>query len=142
LQNLIVASTSTLFNEDFLEYLLPELKLLFKDCKELLFVPYARPSGISHDDYTQKVRSTFKKIQIAVTGIHEFEDKQNALQKAQGIFVGGGNTFLLVAQLYHHQIMNTLSESIKKGIPYLGTSAGSNIVGLSMQTTNDMPIVT
>jgi dipeptidase E len=51
------------------------------------------------------------------------------------------SAFLLVAQLYHHQIMATLAESIKKGIPYLGTSAGSNILGLSMQTTNDMPVI-
>lgn len=141
MQNLIAASTSTLYNQEYLEYLLPELKLLFKDCAELLFIPYARPNGISHESYTQKVENTFKTINIKVKGIHEFEDKKKAIINAKAIFVGGGNTFLLVAQLYHHQIMTTLSDSIKMGTPFLGTSAGSNILGLTMQNTNDMPII-
>jgi dipeptidase E len=107
----------------------------------LLFIPYARPGGITHDDYTQKVVSTFAKIGIAVNGIHAFENPKTAIQNAQGIFVGGGNTFLLVSQLYQLDVMTTLAEVIKNGTPYLGTSAGSNITGLTMQTTNDMPIV-
>lgn len=141
MKNLIIASTSTLHGEEYLEYLLPELQLLFQDCKTILFIPYARPSGISHEDYTTKVAQTFAKINIEVRGIYEFEDKKVALQNAQGIFTGGGNTFLLVSQLYKNDIMNALSEVIKTGIPYLGTSAGSNICGLTMQNTNDMPIV-
>ena len=63
------------------------------------------------------------------------------LKNAEGIFTGGGNTFVLVSQLHQKNIMAILSEVIKKGTPYLGTSAGSNICGLTMQTTNDMPIV-
>lgn len=74
-------------------------------------------------------------------GIHSFEDPIKALENAAGIFTGGGNTFVLVSQLYQNQIMAPLREVILEGIPYLGTSAGSNICGLTMQTTNDMPIV-
>jgi dipeptidase E len=140
-QNLIIASTSTVHNQDFLEYLLPNVKLLFKDCKEVLFIPYARPSGISHDHYTNKVQRAFKKINLSIKGIHEYNDLKFALQNAQAIYVGGGNTFLLVSELYNHEIMSTLRDIIKKGTPYLGTSAGSNIAGVNMQTTNDMPIV-
>ena len=66
---------------------------------------------------------------------------ENAIKNAEGIFTGGGNTFLLVTQLYKQNIMQTPSETVKNGTPYLGTSAGSNICGLSMQTTNDMPII-
>jgi len=106
-----------------------------------LFIPFARPGGISHDEYTAKVRGAFAKIQLQVQGIHEFEDKKQAIQQAKGIFTGGGNTFLLVSQLYQYELMQLLSETVKNGTPYLGTSAGSNICGLSMQTTNDMPIV-
>lgn len=141
MKNIIIASTSTLHNGDYLSYLLPEIEVLFKDCSEIIFIPYARPSGISHDDYTQKVARVFSEISIAVRGIHEFENPVEALVKAQGIFTGGGNTFLLVRQLYENSIVNTLKQVVLNGTPYLGTSAGSNICGVNMQTTNDMPII-
>jgi dipeptidase E len=141
MKNIIIASTSTLHGGDYLDYLLPELQLHFKDCKTILFIPYARPGGISHEEYTAKVASAFAKIDIAVKGIHEFENPTSAIQNAQGIFTGGGNTFLLVSQLYKNNIMTVLAETVKNGTPYLGTSAGSNICGLTMQTTNDMPII-
>lgn len=137
----IIASTSTLEGESYLDYLLPVLKTLFASCKSVLFIPYARPAGISHADYTAKVALAFAKINLEVKGIHEFEDPKLAIQNADGIFTGGGNTFLLVSQLYKFQIMELLSQTLKNGTPYLGCSAGSNICGLSMQTTNDMPII-
>lgn len=141
MKNLILASTSTLHGSSYLEYLLPELQVLFKNCKSVLFIPYARPSGISHDEYTHKTALVFAKINIEIKGIHKFENPALAIQSAEGIFTGGGNTFLLVSQLYQNKIMTILKETLEKGTPYLGTSAGSNIGGLSMQTTNDMPIV-
>lgn len=141
MKNIIIASTSTLHGGDFLDYILPELQLHFEDCKTILFIPYARSGGISHDEYTAKVSLAFAKINIAVKGIHEFEGAASAIQNAEGIFTGGGNTFLLVSQLYKNNIMTVLAETVKKGTPYLGTSAGSNICGLTMQTTNDMPII-
>ena len=141
MKNVIIASTSTVHGSDYLEYLLPELKIHFALCKTVLFIPYARPSGISLEEYTAKAALAFAKINIAVKGIHEFNDAATAVKSAEGIFTGGGNTFVLVTQLYKNNIMTALEESIKKGIPYLGTSAGSVICGLSMQTTNDMPIV-
>ncbi|MES2748100.1 MAG: dipeptidase PepE [Bacteroidota bacterium] len=140
-KKLIIASTSTLHGGDYLEYLLPTLKSHFESCKTLLFIPYARPGGMSHDEYTSKVKSTFSKINIEVTGLHEFDDATTAIKNAEAIFTGGGNTFLLVSQLYENKIMELLSEVVKNGTPYLGSSAGSNITGISMQTTNDMPIV-
>lgn len=141
MKNLIIASTSTVYNGAYLDYLLDELKVLFTNCKSIIFIPYARPSGLSHDDYTAKVKSVFNQLDIDVRGLHEFNNPIEAIEKAEGIFTGGGNTFLLVTQLYENNVMSTLSEVIAKGTPYLGTSAGSNITGVSMQTTNDMPIV-
>jgi dipeptidase E len=141
MKNILLASTSTLFGSGFLAYLLPELQHHFKDCKTLLFIPYARSGGITHDEYTAKVALTFAKINIVIKGIHEFENPAEAVQNAEGIFTGGGNTFVLVSQLYKNKIMDVLAEKLKTGTPYLGTSAGSNIAGLTIQTTNDMPIV-
>jgi dipeptidase E len=141
MKNIIIASTSTLHGGDYLEYLLPELSKHFKNCKTILFIPYARPGGISHEEYSTKASLALNKINIAVKGIHEFEDPTSAIENAEGIFTGGGNTFVLVNELYKNNLMTTLNQAVKKGIPYLGTSAGSVICGLSMQNTNDMPIV-
>ena len=141
MKKIIIASTSTLHNGSYLEYLLPTLKTHFSGIKTLLFIPFARPSGISHDEYTTKVGTAFAEIGIAVKGIHEFDNPITALEEAEGIFTGGGNTFLLVTQLYKNGIIETLEKVVKNGTPYLGTSAGSNICGLTMGTTNDMPIV-
>ncbi|MEO8534500.1 MAG: dipeptidase PepE [Flavobacterium sp.] len=141
MKSIIIASTSTLHGGSYLEYLLPTLKQHFANCKSILFIPFARPGGITHQEYTEKAAAAFATINIEVKGIHEFENAENAVKNAQGIFTGGGNTFLLVTQLYQQNIMQILSETVKNGTPYLGTSAGSNICGLSMQTTNDMPIV-
>jgi dipeptidase E len=138
---MIIASTSTIHGGNYLEYLLPILEIHFKACTEILFIPYARPGGISHDDYTNTVRSAFAKINKAVKGLHEFETATEAIQNAEGIFTGGGNTFLLVTQLYQNKVMEVLAKVVENGTPYLGSSAGSNISGLTMQTTNDMPII-
>ncbi len=141
MKNLLIASTSTLHNGQYLDYLLPDIKVLFKQCSEIVFIPYARPGGVSHEEYTSKVRAVFAPLNLAVKGIHEFENPSEAIQKAEGIFTGGGNTFLLVSQLYENKCMALLKQAVENGIPYLGTSAGSNLCGVSMQTTNDMPIV-
>lgn len=141
MKNLLLASTSSLPESDYLEYLLPEIKKHFKNCKTILFIPYARPSGISHEEYTERAALAFAKINLHLKGIHEYENPELAIRNAEGIFTGGGNTFLLVSQLYQHNLMITLKEALLNGTPYLGSSAGSNIAGLTMQTTNDMPIV-
>lgn len=140
MKNAILASTSTLHGQTYLEYLLPEIQKLFMD-RELLFIPYARPGGISHNEYTDLVKKSLEKTCIAVKGIHEYKDPVRAVQESKGIFTGGGNTFLLVEKLYRNNIMTLLKEVILQGLPYLGTSAGTNIAGLTMQTTNDMPII-
>ncbi len=141
MKNCIIASTSTLYGGNYLDYLLPELKSHFQNCKSILFIPYAQPSGMYYDDYTNRVAVAFAELNIIVKGIHEFEDPKTAIEEAEGIFTGGGNTFLLVFQLYKNKVMDALATAIKKGTPYLGSSAGSNICGLTMQTTNDMPII-
>ena len=141
MKNLILASTSTLHGQEYLEYLTPVLKTHFSGCKEILFIPYARPGGISHDEYTQTAQKAFEKAGLQVKGIHQFEDPSEAINQAQGIFTGGGNTFLLAQQLYHFDLLQPLQEVLRTGVPYLGTSAGTNIAGLTMKTTNDMPIV-
>ena len=138
---MIIASTSTVHGSSYLAYLTPTLKKHFKGVKELLFIPYARPGGISYDEYTTIAKNAFSKMNIDVKGIHEFENPIDAIKKSEAIFTGGGNTFELVNQLYKNDVLSILKEVINAGTPYLGTSAGSNICGVNMKNTNDMPIV-
>ncbi|PIE50612.1 MAG: dipeptidase PepE [Flavobacteriales bacterium] len=139
--NIILASTSTIFGGKYLAYLKDELVKLYQGIDEILFIPYARPNGMTHDEYTKIASDFFAQIDIKVKGIHEFENPQTAIQEAKAYFTGGGNTFLLVKNLHDKGLMKVLKTEVEKGKPYLGTSAGSNIAGLNMKTTNDMPIV-
>lgn len=141
MKNIIIASTSTLHGSGYLEYILDDLELFFKDVKEIIFIPYARPGGISHDEYTEKAKEAFSKINISVTGLHTFDNPNKAIKNAEGIFVGGGNTFVLTNQLYKNNLIDVLKKAINNGTRYIGTSAGSNICGLTIKNTNDMPII-
>lgn len=141
MMNIVLASTSTLSGQEYLAYLQPVMRSLFAGISEIIFVPYARPGGISHDEYTKRAAEAFSVAGIGVKGLHTFEDPATAIRHAQGFFTGGGNTFLLVKQLHELELMDVLRHEVEKGKPYLGTSAGSNIGGVNMQTTNDMPIV-
>lgn len=139
--NLILASTSTLFVGQYLEYLTNEIIQLYEGITDLIFIPYARPGGISWDDYTAKVAMYFSRLNINVVGIHQFDNPAEAINQGKAFFTGGGNTFLLVKTLQELGLMEVLKANIESGKPYLGCSAGSNIGGLNMKTTNDMPIV-
>jgi dipeptidase E len=141
MKKVIIASTSTVFGGTYLDYLLPVLKEHFKGISNLVFIPFARPGGITHNEYTEKVKPFFKQLNIEVKGIHQFENPIEAIQKAEAIFTGGGNTFVLVTMLYKYSLLDVIQKVVENGTPYLGTSAGSNICGLTMNTTNDMPIV-
>jgi dipeptidase E len=137
----LIASTSTVFGGTFLDYLLPTLTEHFASVSNLIFIPFARPGGITHDEYTEKIKPFFKQLNIEVKGIHQFENPIEAIQNAEAIFTGGGNTFVLVDMLYKYNLLDVIQKVVENGTPYLGTSAGSNICGLTMNTTNDMPIV-
>ncbi len=141
MKKLLIASTSTVHGRGYLEYLLPELEVFFKDVDTILFVPFARPSGLSHDEYTDKVRGAFTSIGKQIDGLHNYQNPIDAIKNAKGIFTGGGNTFVLLNELYRRNILETIQQVVQKGTPYLGTSAGSNITGVSIMNTNDMPIM-
>lgn len=139
--NLLLASTSKVYDSPYLSYLKDELKILFKDTQEILFIPYARPGGISYMEYTRKASAFFHTIDKTCVPITAYDYPRQAIQQAKGIFTGGGNTFLLLKKLYDLDLIDALRDKINHGCPYLGTSAGSNICGQHIRTTNDMPIV-
>jgi dipeptidase E len=141
MKKLLVASTSTTYGGKYLEYILTELDNFFDSTEPIIFIPYARPGGITHDKYTEIVRNSFKRIGKEVIGLHKSDNPKKTITNAKGIFVGGGNTFVLMNKMYELNLLEKLKSAILSGVPYLGTSAGSNLCGLTIGTSNDMPIV-
>ena len=106
--------------------------------EEILFIPYA---GVrrTNDEYEQKVIDRLKNKNIK--SIHHYEDKISAIKNANSIAVGGGNTFMLLYTLYKLNLIDPIKEAVANGTKYFGWSAGANIAGKTMMTTNDMPII-
>ena len=106
--------------------------------EEILFIPYA---GVrrTNDEYEQKVIDRLKNKNIK--SIHHYEDKISAIKNANSIAVGGGNTFMLLYMLYKLNLIDPIKEAVANGAKYFGWSAGANIAGKTMMTTNDMPII-
>jgi dipeptidase E len=136
--NVLMLSSSRVANEDYLQHAIPMLNQHLPNIKELLFIPFAGVS-VSWDNYTTKVQHALPDFQII--GIHQCSNANQALVRAQAILVGGGNTFNLLNELYRQDLLGTVKNQVNKGTPYVGWSAGSNICGNSIRTTNDMPIV-
>lgn len=141
MSHLLLASTSTLYDTPYLSYLKEEIIQFFDGIHEIVFIPYARPGGMSHDQYTAAAAEFFADIDKKIIGLHTYSDTQKALENAEGIFTGGGNTFVLLKALYDLNLLDIMRSAIRLGARYMGTSAGSNIAGVSIGTTNDMPIV-
>ena len=141
MRDILLLSTSTVHGSRFLEYAETDIRGFFSGRETVLFVPFARPGGITHDAYTELARTRFKEMGIRLAGLHEFSDPVVAVKDAEGVFVGGGNTFVLLRALYSAGVLDPLRERAGAGMPYMGSSAGSNLAGLTVGTTNDMPIV-
>lgn len=140
-RNLLLISTSTTHGTGYLEHCADEIKNLLTGKASILFIPYARPGGISHKDYTAKAQEAFEAMGISLKGVHDAPDPVKAVNEAEAVFIGGGNTFLLLKQLYANNLVKPLQDRVKQGMPYMGTSAGTNVAGRTIGTTNDMPIV-
>uniref|UniRef100_UPI00398F37F2 LOW QUALITY PROTEIN: alpha-aspartyl dipeptidase n=1 Tax=Pristiophorus japonicus TaxID=55135 RepID=UPI00398F37F2 len=108
--------------------------------KIMLFVPYAFHNK---DAYAKRARQKFESLGYGLDSIHEAANPVEAIQKAEGIFIGGGNTFRLLKSLYDNNLVSELHRRVfQDGIPYIGSSsAGTNLGTANISTTNDMPIV-
>jgi len=140
-KNLLLISNSTLHGSGYLDHCADEIKNLLKDKKNVLFIPYARPDGITHDKYTEIAKNRFEKMGYNLNGIHKYDDPKKAVRTADAIFIGGGNTFVLINELYKTGIIEEIRKKVSEGMPYIGTSAGSNVACKTVKTTNDMPII-
>lgn len=138
---LLLISNSTMAGEAYLDYPKYEIqKFLGEKPVNAIFIPYAAVT-FSYDEYCEKVEERFAEVGHHIMGIHTFSNPGKALEEANAIVVGGGNTWQLVRMLHEKKLMNLLREKVFSGIPYIGWSAGSNVACPTLRTTNDMPIV-
>jgi dipeptidase E len=140
-KSLLLISGSYTYGTGYLDHCEPQIRKVLSEVDQVLFIPYAMPDLISHDDYTKLARNRFERMGLVLKGIHETKSPQKAILSAESIFAAGGNTFLLLHSLYQNGLIEVIRQRVREGIPYIGTSAGSNIAGLTIGTTNDMPIV-
>jgi dipeptidase E len=139
-KNLLLISSSRAGQTPYLEHAKTMIEDHLNGIQDVLFIPYAGVT-VSYDDYTDKVQSALASLNINVTGIHKFDNALTAINNAKAIIIGGGNTFHLLHQLYENNLLSAINEKVDLGIPYIGWSAGSNVAGTSICTTNDMPII-
>ncbi|MGB0893573.1 MAG: dipeptidase PepE [Parashewanella sp.] len=138
--NALLLSSSRAGTTPYLSHTLPFIKPFTTNVKNWLFIPYAGVS-FSYDQYLELVAQGLSDLEIKVTSIHQYPDPKQAIMDAEGILVGGGNTFHLLHELYRYDLIQAIRDKVETGTPYIGWSAGSNIAGLSIRTTNDMPII-
>ena len=137
---LLLISNSTMPGEAYLEYPKHEIKRFLGDQPlNVLFIPYAAVT-FSFELYEQKVAGRFAELGFQVRSIHHFSDPVQAVNDAEVIVVGGGNTWQLVRMLHDNQLMDAIRKKVIGGTPYIGWSAGSNVACPTLRTTNDMPI--
>ncbi len=138
---LLLISNSTNPGEPYLDYVKGNIgDFLGEKPVNALFIPYAGVT-FSFDAYEEKVNMRFKEVGHKVTGIHRFSNPVKAVEEAEAIVVGGGNTWQLVKMMQDNGIMEAVREKVRKGTPYIGWSAGSNVACPTLRTTNDMPII-
>ena len=139
-KNLLLLSSSRSGNTPYLEHAKTMIEHHLAGIKEILCIPYAGVT-LSYDDYTNKVQNALQPLDIKVTSIHQFNNPVDAVNNAQAIVIGGGNTFHLLHQLYENKVISVIPKKVNNGTPYIGWSAGANVAGASICTTNDMPII-
>ena len=130
MKNALLISASSYQDTGYLRHCKNWVKEFLGECgkEEILFIPYA---GVrrTNDEYEQKVIDRLKNSNI------------KSIKNARSIAVGGGNTFMLLYTLYKLNLIEPIKEAVANGTKYFGWSAGANIAGKTMMTTNDMPII-
>ena len=138
---LLLISNSTNAGEAYLDY--PKHNIhdfLGEKCVKCLFIPYAGVT-VTWDDYEKKVKNRFNEVGHDIVSIHHFEDPVKAVEEADCIVIGGGNTWKLLHDMHANKLIEPIRKKVLGGTPYIGWSAGSNVTCPTLMTTNDMPII-
>ena len=138
MKRLLLISNSSSHGGGYLDHCAEEVQDFLGDINRVLFVPYALHD---HDGYAATARPRFERMGYGLDSLHDAEDPRRAVESAEAVFIGGGNTFRLLNRLYELDLIAPIRERVERGAPYMGTSAGSNVACVTIKTTNDMPIV-
>jgi dipeptidase E len=138
--NLLLLSNSTNHDAGYLGHCASQIDEFLGDVRDVLLIPYAAVSR-SYEEYEEMAQNALSVFGIQVHSIHHEANPVEAIEKASAIAVAGGNTFRLLDLLYAQNLIEPIRRNVKKGMPYVGWSAGSNVAGATICTTNDMPIV-
>ena len=138
--DLLLLSNSTLPGKAWLEHALPLIAGQLNGRRRTVFLPFA---GVTQtwDEYTAKTAAVLAPLGVTVTGIHSVADPISAIENAELIIVGGGNTFQLLKESRERGLLAPIVDVVKRGALYVGWSAGANLACQTIRTTNDMPIV-
>src|SRR6266446_1297326 len=137
-RRLLLISNSTLHGGGYLDHAEEEIRNFVGEAAKTIFVPFAvHDWGI----YAAKAQERCRDMGFSLTSIHDLSNMPRAIDEADVIFIGGGNTFRLLNGLYNHDLLGPIRRRIRAGMPYIGSSAGSIVAGPTLKTTKDMPIV-
>lgn len=137
-KRILLISSSTVYGSSYLDHAEPEIRSFLGDLKRVLFIPFAL---YDRDKYAATAQGRFARMGYELSSVHTASDPKGAVAKAEAVFVGGGNTFRLLKALYDFDLLGPIRDRVEDGMPYMGSSAGSNIAAPTIRTTNDMPIV-
>ncbi len=137
-KRILLISNSTLYGSGFLDHAEAEIRSFLGDVKRVLYVPFAL---YDRDGYSAKAQQRVAKMGYGLSSIHTASDPKQAIHEAEALFIGGGNTFRLLKALYDLDLLGPIRERVEAGMLYMGSSAGANVAGPTIRTTNDMPIV-
>lgn len=138
MKRLLLLSSSAVHGTPYLAHAAEALKERLSGLKTVLFIPFALKD---HGAYATKVRAAFETMGFGLDSLHEVADPIAAIDKADAIFTGGGNTFRLLDAVQRLKLMDPIRVRVASGMPYTGASAGTNLACPTIRTTNDMPIV-
>ncbi len=126
-KRVLLISNSTLYGSGYLDHAETEIRSFLGNVKRVLFVPFALYDRAA---YASMAQERFQKMGYGLTSIHAAADARQAVNDAESIFIGGGNTFRLLKALYDFELLDVIRRRVTDGVPYVGSSAGSNVAGL------------
>jgi dipeptidase E len=135
---ILLISNSTLHGRGYLDHVEAEIRNILGTARSVLFFPFALHD---RDGYAEKARTRFEAMGYELVSAPASGDPAEAIARAGAIFIGGGNTFRLLKALQDLELVEPIRRRVREGMPYIGSSAGSNVAGPTIRTTNDMPIV-